>query len=355
MSRIQGAKYSRRNFLQATGAAAVAVSFGAKGLRASSDELRVYNWDTYIGDTTLDTFTDRTGVDVQYDLYANLDEMLAKFTTGNPGYDVIFPSDYMIETMIKLELLEEIDHSRLKNWGNIADAFKDPAFDPGCKYNVPYFWGSVGVGYRTTKVEEPTSWKVLLDSDQYSGRIALMADARIVLGITMLYLGHPMNSTNPDHINEARDLLIKQKKHVKAFAPDAGQDMLIAGDVDLVMEWNGDIIKVMEEDDELSYVMPDEGSMIWVDGVCIPKGGPNIDNAYRFIDHLNDPEVNAEIANTIHYATSNRAARQFVAKADLENPAIYPSDEVVARSSALIEVGDAQTLYDTAWTSIQAA
>ncbi len=354
MKALSKTSLSRRNFLAATGAAAVAVSFGGRASRASG-ELRVYNWDTYIGETTLDTFTEKTGVDVQYDLYANLEEMLAKFKTGNPGYDVIFPSDYMIETMIKLDLLEEIDHSRIKNWDNIDANFKDPSFDPGCKHNVPYFWGSVGVGYRTTKVDKPASWKALLDSDQYSGRIALMADARIVLGITLLYLGHPLNSTDPNHIAEARDTLIRQKKHLKAFAPDSGQDMLIAGDVDLVMEWNGDVIKVMEEDDELSYTIPDEGSMIWVDGVCIPKGGPNIDNAYLFIDHLQEGAVNAEIANTIHYATSNRAARPMLDEADLNNPAIYPPDEVVARSDALIEIGDAQTLYDKAWTEIQAA
>ncbi|MGF1609209.1 MAG: PotD/PotF family extracellular solute-binding protein [Kiloniellales bacterium] len=345
----------RRTFLKGSGAAAVVLSFGGKASLAQSGQVNVYNWDTYIGDTTLQTFTESTGINVQYDLYANLEEMYAKFQEGNPGYDVIFPSDYMIETMIKAGMLEEIDRSRIPNFEHIDVNFLDPAFDPGCKYNVPYFWGSVGIGYRKSKVETPDSWKVVFDSDQYAGRIALLADARFVLALALMYLGHSANSTNPDEIAQARDLLIKQKKNLKAFVPDSGQDMLIAGDVDVVMEWNGDVLKVMAEDDDLSYVVPKEGSVIWVDGLCIPKGAPNIDKAYEFINHIQDPEVNAEIANTIHYATSNKSARQLVNPADLENPAIYLPDEIVARCESLIDVGDALKLYDEAWTAIQAA
>ena len=349
----------RRAFLKGSGAAAVALSFGGgavhRGALAQSDQVNVYNWDTYIGDATLKTFTESSGIAVQYDLYANLEEMYAKFQEGNPGYDVIFPSDYMIETMIKADMLEEIDRSRVPNFANIDQNFLDPSFDPGCKYNVPYFWGSVGIGYRKSKVEKPDSWKVVFDSDQYAGRIALLADARFVLALALMYLGHSANSTSAEEIAAARDLLIKQKKHLKAFVPDSGQDMLIAGDVDVVMEWNGDVLKVMAEDDDLSYSVPNEGSVVWVDGLCIPKGAPNLDNAYKFINHVQDAKVNAEIANTIHYATANKAAREFVDPADLNNPAVYLPDEIVAKCQSLIDVGEALKLYDEAWTAIQAA
>jgi spermidine/putrescine transport system substrate-binding protein len=355
MNKSSWPRFSRRSFLQGTGAAAVAVSFGGGAAFGASNKLNVYNWDTYIGDTTLETFTKSTGIEVQYDLYANLEEMFAKFQAGNPGYDVIFPSDYMMETMIAADMLVELDRSRLPNFKNVDPNFLDPAFDPGCKYNIPYFWGSVGIGYRKSKVGEVDSWKVLLDSDKHSGRMAMLADARFVMGVALLYLGHSANTTNPDEINAARDLLIKAKKHLKGFVPDSGQDMLISGDIDVVMEWNGDVLKVMEEDDDLTYVIPKEGTVIWVDGVCIPKGAPNIDNAYKFLNHLHEPEVNAEVANTIHYATSNKAAKAFVSEADLNNPAIYAPDSVVSRSQALSDVGDALKLYDEAWTAIQAA
>ena len=342
-------RLGRRHFLKGTGAAVAALSFGGSAAFGQDKQLNVYNWDTYIGDTTLETFTAASGIEVQYDLYANLEEMYAKFQEGNPGYDVIFPSDYMIETMIKAGMLEEIDHARIANFANIDRNFLDPSFDPGCKHNVPYFWGSVGIGYRKSKVETPDSWRVLFDSDRHSGRIALLADSRFVLAIALMYLGHSANSTNAEEIAAARDLLIQQKKNLKAFVPDSGQDMLIAGDVDLVMEWNGDVLKVMAEDDDLSY------AVLWVDGLCIPKGAPNVDAAYDFINHIHDPQVNAEIANTIHYATSNKAARAFVDKADLENPAVYLPDEIVAKCQSLIDVGDALKLYDQAWTAIQAA
>ncbi len=346
--------FTRRQFLQSTGLAAVAVTLGGRNAIAS-EKLNVYNWDTYIGETTLKTFSESTGIEIQYDLYANLEEMFAKFQAGNPGYDIIFPSDYMIETMIAADMLVELDKSKIPNFANIDENFLNPSFDPGCKYNIPYFWGSCGIGYRKSKVADVDSWKVLLDSDEYSGRMAMLADQRFVLGVALLYLGYSANTTNPDEINSARDLLIKAKKHLKGFVPDSGQDMLISGDVDVVMEWNGDILKVMEEDDDLTYTIPKEGTVIWVDGVCIPKDAPNIENAYQFLNHLHDPKVNAEVANTIHYATTNKAAREHVAEADLSNPAIYAPDEVVQRSQALADVGDALPLYDAAWTEVQAA
>lgn len=355
MTQKQAWPFSRRRFLQGTGAAAVAVSLGGQKSFGADTGLNVYNWDTYIGETTLETFTAKSGIEVQYDLYANLEEMFAKFQEGNPGYDIIFPSDYMMEAMIAAGMLEELDHSKIANFKNIDPNFLSPSFDPGCKHNAPYFWGSVGIGYRKSKMAAPDSWAALFDSDDFAGRMALLADSRFVLALALMYLGHSANSTNATEIAAARDLLIKQKKNLKAFVPDSGQDMLIAGDIDLVMEWNGDVLKVMAEDDDLSYVVPKEGSVLWIDGLCIPKGAPHMDAAYDFINHVHDATVNAEIANTIHYATSNKAAREFVSKEDLNNPAIYMPDDIVAKCEVLIDVGDALKLYDEAWTAIQAA
>ncbi|MGH8245302.1 MAG: ABC transporter substrate-binding protein, partial [Gammaproteobacteria bacterium] len=259
-----------------TGAAAVGFAMGTASRRGWAEEekkLNVYNWDTYIGESTISTFTEKTGIEVQYDLYANNEELFAKLKEGNPGYDVIFPSDYMIQDMLALDMLEPLDHSKIPNLANIDPQFLDPAFDPGGKHTVPYMWGTIGIGYRKSKVSAPpVSWKVLIDSDEYAGRIALLADQRAVIGIALKYLGFPMNSTDEQQITAARDLLIKQKKNIKAFAPDEGQNMLAAGDVDVVMEWNGDIISLMEEDDDIGYAVPDEGTMVWTDGIAIPKG-----------------------------------------------------------------------------------
>lgn len=348
---------ARRRFM--TGAAATGIAIGVKTRGAWADEekkINVYNWDTYIGETTNATFTEKSGIEVQYDLYANNEELFAKLKEGNPGYDVIFPSDYMIQDMLSLDMLEPLDLSKIPNFANVDPNFQDPKFDPGSKHTLPYMWGTVGIGYRKSKVSAPpTSWKVLFDSDEYSGRIALLADQRAVIGIALKYLGFPMNSTNPDEVAAARDLLIKQKPHIKAFAPDEGQNMLVAGDVDLVMEWNGDIISVMEEDADISYSVPAEGTMVWTDGIAIPKGAPHPENAHAYINHIHDKDVMTEIAKTINYATSNIAARSNLSAETLANPAIYPPNEVIAKSESLISLGDHAKLYDEAWTAIQAA
>ncbi len=358
MNRIKAGRVTRRDFL--VGAAAAGVAIGAHSRIARSAEekkLNVYNWDTYIGETTLSTFTGSTGIEVQYDFYANNDELFAKLKAGNPGYDVIIPSDSYVADMISLDMLMAIDHGKIPNLKHIDSDpnFSNPPFNPGLKYGVPYLWGTIGIGYRKSKVENPDSWGLLLDSDKYSGRIALMADARSVMGLALKYLGFSMNSQNQAELDKARDLLIKQKVHIKTFAEDNGQDLLLSGECDIVMEWNGDIIHAAEEDDDVGYVVPKEGTQVWIDNVCIPVGAPHPENALLFLNHLLDPQVNAEIANTIKYATPNKAARELVSPEDLANPAIYPTPEVVARSESLVSVGEFTPAYDKAWTEVQAA
>jgi spermidine/putrescine transport system substrate-binding protein len=346
---------SRRRVLKAAGALGAVAALPRSGWAEEEKKLNFYNWDTYTGETTLQTFNEKTGIEVSLDLYANNEELFAKLKEGNPGYDVIVPSNDMVETMLAVGLLQSLDHSKIPNIANIDPAFSDPKYDPGLKHTLPYMWGTLGIGYRKSKVKEaPTSWKVLFDSDEYSGRIALLADMRPVLGLALKYLGFSMNSTNPDEIAKARDLIIKQKPHIKAFAPDEGQNMLIAGDVDLVMEWNGDIVQVMSEDDDLDYVVPIEGTDVWTDNLAIPNDAPHPENAHAFLNHIHDKAVNAEIANTIRYATANLAARELVNPEDLNNQRIYPPSNVVAKSETLVDLGEQTRLYDEAWTAVQA-
>jgi len=351
--------FSRRAFLLSSTAAALALTLPSRGgLAAEDKQLNVYNWDTYIGENTVANFVKASGIETQYDLYANNEEMFAKLKEGNPGYDVIFPSDYMVETMIALGKLVPLDHAKIPNIKHIDPdpVFSDPAFNPGLKHGVPYMWGTMGLGYRKSKVSPaPDSWGVVFDSDKYAGRIALLADQRAMIGIALKYLGHGMNSTDAGEIAAARDLLIKAKPRIKTFAPDSGQDLLLSGEVDLVIEWNGDIVQVMEEDDDLAYVVPKEGSMVWFDNICIPTGAPHPDNAHAFINFILDPKVNSEIANFIHYGTANKSARAYVLKEDLANPAIYPPADTIAKSESLVDVGEHTKLYDEAWTKIQAA
>ena len=350
--------FSRRHFLQ--GGAAVGVSLMAGGTSAWGAEtgLNIYNWDTYIGETTLDSFAEKTGIKPRYDLFADNEELYAKLKSGNPGYDLIFPSDYMVELMISTGVIVPLDHGRIPNLTNLNENFTDSSFDPNMKHSVPYMWGTQGFGYRKSKYPNaPTSWSAVFDDaaiGKHSGKIAMLSDNRAVIGGALKYLGHSLNTVDPKEITAAADLILSAKKHYKTFAEDNGQDLLLSREVDLTMEWNGDVVQVMAEDEDLSYLVPAEGAVVWMDNMCVPKDAPNPQNAHAFINHVLDAEVGAEIANTIHYASPNAAAKPLLLIDNLSNPAVYPPDSVIARCEAVIDVGDAARLYDEAWTRIQA-
>ena len=349
---------SRRSFITSTGALAVGLTFLPRfSLSQEEKRLNFYNWDTYIGETTLEDFQAETGIEVQMDLFADNDELFAKLRAGNPGYDLIVPTNDYVERMIEAKMLMPLDHSKIPNMANIDAPFRDAAFDPGRQYSIPYMWGTMGIGYRKSKVEEPIdSWGVLMDSDRYSGRISLLGDAQNVIGCGLKYLGYSYNSTDAGEIKQVEDLLIANKRHIKVFAPDTGQDLLIAGEVDLCQEWNGDILQVMEEDDDIAYAAPKEGTLLWQDCLAIPTGAPHPDNAHAFINFILDAEAGAAIADYIQYASPNAAAKALMDAEYVDNPSIFPSAEIVAKSEAGIYLGeDAIRLRDEAWTRIQAA
>ncbi len=350
---------SRRQFMQ--GAAAVGISITAmpKFAAAAAEKLvNFYTWDTYIGETTLADFTKATGIEVKMDLYGDNDELFAKLRSGNPGYDVIVPSGNWVSRMAQAGMLEPLDHSLIPNIKHIVPRFMgNVGFDPGRKYSLPYMWGTIGVGYRKSKfAEPPTSWKWLYDSDKYSGRLALMSESDVLLGMALKYLGYSLNTTDDKQLAEAEALIIKQKPHIKAFAEDNGQDLLASGEVDLVMEWNGDIAQLMAEDDDIGYVVPDEGGLLWEDTLAIPKGAPHLANAHALINFIHDPDVNVGIATTVQFATPNQSALAKMDKAYTGNTAIFAPEAVLSKSETLSYLGeDVITKRQEACTRIFAA
>ena len=349
---------SRRSFLSGIGAVAAGIKFAPGSVFAAEEKkLNFYNWDTYIGETTLDDFKAATGIDVTMDLYSDNDELFAKLKEGNPGYDVIVPTNDFVERMITAGMLEPLDLAMIPNVSNVDPTFRDAAFDPGRKYSLPYMWGTIGIGFRKSKIKEiPDTWKWVMDSDRYAGKIALMGDGPTMIQMTMKYLGYPLNDTNPAHIKEAEELLIRQKPNVKVFAEDNGQDLLLSGEVDICMEWNGDILQIMAEDDDIGYVVPREGGLLWQDCLCIPTGAPHPENAHVFINFILDAEAGAAIADFIQYATPNAAARKLLSAEYNSNPAIFPSEETIQRCEVATYNGVEYTrLVDEAWTRIMAA
>ena len=346
---------NRRTFLAGTGAVAAGISIPKGALAAGT--VNFYNWDTYIGETTLEDFTKATGIEVQYDLFADNDELFAKLKNGNPGYDLIVPTNDYVERMIIAEMLSPLDHSKVSNLSNIDPAFMNAAFDPGRKFSLPYMWGTIGVGYRKSKVDGvPDSWADLYTSDKYAGKIAMLADGQNVFGSALKLLGKSLNDWSDENIAAAEAMVLAQKSNITAFAPDNGQDLLLAGEVDLAMEWNGDILQAMDEDDDIGFVVPKEGGLLWEDTLCIPKGGPNPDGAHAMIDYLLDAEVGKDLAEYIYYATPNAAAKALTEADYRSNPAIFPSDETLANcESATFPGTEIVQKIDAAWTRVKAA
>ena len=346
----------RRSVLQGMGAVGLSFSL-PKFASAQGGTVNFYNWDTYIGENTLSEFTAATGINVQYDLFADNEELFAKFRNGNPGYDLIVPTNDFVERFIVADLLQELDHSRIPNMANVDPAFADPAHDPGRRYSMPYMWGTIGIGYRKSEVEGvPDSWSHLYTSDQYANRIALLAEPTTVMQMAFKLMGKSLNDWSDENIAAAEEMIITQKSKITSFAPDNGQDLLLAGEVDLAQEWNGDILQAMDEDDDIGYVVPQEGGLLWEDDLCIPVGAPNPEGAHELINFILDAEVGAEIADFIYYATPNKAAKALLSDDYTQNPAIFPPEAAIAKSEVSVFPGqEVLAKIDAAWTRVRAA
>lgn len=363
-----GPHTDRRALLKGLGAAAVGISLagglaacgksdkgGAAG-GAEAKELSFYNWDTYIGPTTLDDFKGVSGIETKMDLFATNDELFAKLRAGNPGYDVIVPSNDFVERMVAADMLMPLDKTRIPNFKNVNERFTDAPYDPGRTHSMPYTWLTLGIGYRKSKVDGvPDSWKWLFDSDRYKGRISLLSEAGDLFRLYGKYLGKSVNALTPADVARIEAMMIRQKPFVKAFHEDNGQDLLAAGEVDLVLEYNGDVAQVMVEDDDLAFVLPREGSQLNSDTLAIPKGAPHPGNAHAFINYLLDAEAGKKIAEEILFPTPNDAAKALMPPEYANNPVIYPPGEALGRCEYAKYRPDIQPLYEEAFTRIRAA
>lgn len=363
---------NRRSLLKGLGAAAIGISFGgalagcseksqsgaATKIAATGEDpkLNFYNWDTYIGETTLGDFKGASGIDVNMSLFATNDELFAKLRAGNPGFDVIVPSNDFVERMIQSEMLMPLDQAQIPNFANIDPNFVNVDYDPGRKYSMPYTWLVLGIGYRISKVNPaPDSWRVLFDSDQYKGKIALMSEAGDLFRLYGKYMGKSVNELTPADIKSIEAMMIRQKPHVKAFHEDNGQDLLVKGEVDLVLEYNGDIAQKMIEDPDIGFIVPKEGSQFNSDTLCIPKGAPHPKNAHAFINYLLDGEVGKGITETIQYPTPNTKVKELMGADYASNKAIFPPAEVLEKCEYAKFREDIQPLYEEAFTRVRAA
>ena len=326
-----------------------------------SDELLFYTWVEYIDPTIKDQFEQECGVKVVETNFDSNETLLATIQAGGAGYDVIVPSDYMVQLMIDEGMLMEIDFSTVTNIKNMDPLNTNQYFDPDQKYSVPYFWGTSGFAVDTNVVSDFTdSWSMVFDPNSpYCGKISMLDDQRETLGAALMYLGYPINDTDPAHLEEAKNLLIEQSKCVKAYDSQTNDDLIISGETAFAHIWTGDAILAGLPDsggrEGIVYVIPQEGCTIWQDNLAVPVGAPNAYTAMVFINYLNIPEIAAQNAEWVGYGTPNVAAKEFIDPEVLANEGIYPSAEVSARLQWIEDVGDALQLYDRIWTEFKAA
>jgi spermidine/putrescine transport system substrate-binding protein len=330
---------------------------GGAGEQELADELHIYNWSEYIDPEIYANFEEEFGVKVIEDTFSSNEDLLAKLQAGATGYDLIVPSDYMVAIMIELDLLDELNYDNIPNFGNISDLFRDPPYDPGNKYSVPYQWGTTGIGYNLDVFEEaPDSWGYLFDPEMaapYAGQMSMLNDSRETIGAALKYLGYSVNSTDEQQLEEAKQLLIQQKAWVYTYDSDGFEDLLAAGETVIAHGWSGDFFAAAEEAEQVWYVIPSEGGVIWTDNLAIPKSAPSQYTAEVFINYLLRPEVGAQVTNYTWYGSPNQAAEPFIDSEILDEPAIYPPEEVMDKLEFLRDVGEATALYDRIWTEIK--
>lgn len=322
-----------------------------------SNKVYVYNWGEYIDMEVLDLFEEETGIKVVYDYFEHNEEMYPKIKAGAVKYDVVCPSDYMIQKMIDENLLAEINFDNVPNISNIDPAYlkSSESFDPGNKYSVPYCWGTVGILYNKTMVDGPIdSWGALFD-EKYSGNILMIDSVRDAFAVALNYLGYDLNSTDPAQLEEAKELLSRQYPLVQAYVVDQVRDKMIGGEAALGVIYSGEAIYTQRENPDLEYVVPKEGSNVWIDGWVIPKNNRNKENAEAFINFMCRPDIALKNFEAITYSTPNSAARDMITDEDIKNSEIaFPDQSVLDRCRTFQYLGEEiESFYNDKWNEVK--
>ena len=322
----------------------------------AKEEIYVYNWGEYIDPSILKDFQKETGIKVNYDTYASNEDLYIKMTQSQDKYDVIVPSDYMIERLIKEGLIQEINFENIPNFSGVEDILKNPSFDPENKYSVPYFWGTVGIVYNKSEVKDKVdSWDILWN-EKYKDQIIMNNSQRDTLGLALKRLGYSLNSTNEKELEEAKKSLIEQKPLVYAYLDDDGRDVVVQGDANLSVMYSGDALLMMAQNEDLDYVVPKEGSNIWYDSMVIPKNAQNVSGAEKFINYMLKPEVQAKNAEyCVGYTSPVKGVKDLLPDEIKNSKVAYPDIDLLPPLESFRDLGDFIKVYDRIWTEINAS
>lgn len=331
--------------------------YGQKDGTSKNGQVIVYNWGEYIDPEIIDLFEEETGIDVIYEEFETNEIMYPKIQSGAIAYDVVCPSDYMIQRMIENDLLAEINYDHIPNLKYIGDNYMKMSrqFDPENKYSVPYLWGTVGILYNKKMVDEPVdSWGILWDK-KYEDSILMQDSVRDAFAVALKYLGYSLNSTDLDELEAAKNLLIEQKPLVQAYVIDQVRDKMIGGEAALGVIYSGEALYCQQENPDLDYVIPKEGTNIWIDSWVIPKNAKNVENTEAFINFLCRPDIAKMNFDYITYSIPNTAGRDLIEDESLRNsPIAFPDDSKLENCETFRFLGDDNdALYNRLWREIK--
>jgi putrescine transport system substrate-binding protein len=336
---------------QAATTPAPAATQEAAATPAAGGKVNVYNWSDYIGEHTNENFTKATGIAVTYDVFDSNESLEAKLLAGNTGDDVVVPSGAFLGRQIQAGVFQKLDKSKIPNISNIDPNIMkaSEAFDPGHEYSGPYFWGTVGIGYNVDKIkaampDAPVDSRDLVLKPEVVSKFkdcgVTMLDAPSdILQSVLIYLGKDPHTEKPEDYAEVQKVLTAVRPNIKYVHSSSYINDIANGEICIAIGWNGDFGIAQDRAEEakngvkIQYVIPKEGALLWVDNLAMPKDAANVDNALKYINNMLDPQVAADNANFVHYASPNKAAfdKNLIAEEDKNNPAIYPSADVMAK------------------------
>lgn len=319
--------------------------------------LHLFNWDNYIDPQVLKDFEKEFGVRVIEDKFASNEDMLAKLQLASGVYDVVVPSDYAVRILVRRGLLAPLDHKNLPNLKNIAPRFFNMPYDAKREHSVPYIWGTTGIGYSrkaTSMAGAPSGWDDLFNPDKlkrYKGRVSMLNDMRETIGAALIYKGYSPNSTKPAELEAAKQALLMQKAYLAKYDSEAYKESLASGETVLGHGWSGELLATRASNPDIAYVVPKEGSFLFVDNLVIPKASKNKYTAEVFINYLLRADVAARNSNHLRFPTPNAAAKTHI------NPAFEGANYQLPKNikfHSIEDIGEAGKLYERIWTEIKA-
>lgn len=320
---------------------------------ADAGRLNLYAWSEYVPQTVIDAFEKETGVRVSMETFSSNEEMLAKLLAGGGQYDLIQPSEYVVEGLIRENLIQPLDQALIPNLTNLAPEFRELPFDPGNKYSVPWMAGTVGIVVNREMVEDEITSYADVFQEKFRGKIVVLDDAREMVSWALGTLNIPINEVSDENLAKAKEVLATWLPLVRVYDSDSPKTPMLNGDTVIGIVWSGEGALLLNEDEKFDWVLPPKGAHMFVDSLAIPTTAKNVENANKFINFILRPEISAMISADFPYLNPNAAARAILTQEQLANEASFPTEEEIATLETFVDIGEQGAKIDEIVTSLK--